>query len=167
VTPLFDGPFELPALVLVLGLLAVLLASMRGRTAELRRRRSLRWTYGLAGGLAVVLGLGLGVQHASAFWSAEWDPVSGEILLDRPLPLSDVRVPAERIDFVSEVSAPERTLGGVQRRVRFEVRLDSGKSYRSTPFFADESLDGLRQELATANDGRLQQFLIGTRSRTR
>jgi hypothetical protein len=161
---LLDGPYELPALILVLGLLAVLLASMRGRSAKPRRRQAARVAYGIAGGLAVLLALGLGVQHARSFWSAEWDPHTAEIVLDRPLPLADVRVPAARIDFVAEVSAPERTLAGMQRRVRFEVRLDDGHSYRSTPFLAGKALDPLRRHLAAANGGRLQQFLVGSRT---
>lgn len=156
-------PYELPAALTVLGLLAVLLASLRGRTAAPRRRRVLRWGYGIAGGLAIVMGLGFGVQHARAFWSAEWHGATSEITLDRPFPMSDVRLPARRIDFVSEVSAPERALTGVERVVRFEVRLINGESYRSTPFRGPQDLDGLRRTLAAANEGKLQRFLMGTR----
>ena len=156
-------PYELPAALTVLGLLAALLASLRGRTAVPGRRRVLRWSYGIAGSLAIVMGLGIGVQHARAFWSAEWHGATSEITLDRPFPMSDVRLPARRIDFVSEVSGPERALTGVERVVRFEVRLNNGESYRSTPFRGARDLDGLRRTLAAANDGKLQRFLIGTR----
>jgi hypothetical protein len=159
----FADPYELPAALTVLGLLAILLASLRGRTALPQRRRRLRWCYGVVGALAIAMGLGVGVQHARAFWSAEWDGQTSQIRLDRPFPMSDVHLPARRVDYVSEVSAPERSISGVRRVVRFEVRLHNGDSYRSTPFRGTEELDGLRRTLAAANGGRLQQFLIKTR----
>lgn len=162
--PFLSDPYELPAVLALLGLLTGLLASMRGRNAPVHRRRPLRWAYALAGSLALVLGLGLGVQQARSFWDATWDAEREQILLERPFPLGDVRIPSERIDYVSEVSAPERTLAGVQRVVRFEVRLQDGSGYRSAPFVAGDRLPATRRALAFANEGRLQRFLIGTRT---
>lgn len=155
------GPYEFPAVLAVLGLLTVLLASTRGRSAAKERtRRLLRLGYGGAGLLALSLGLWLGGQHAMAFWAVSWSAEDAAIVLDRPLPLGDVRLQAEEIEYVAEVSAPERTLSGVSRVSRFEVKLTSGDRYMSVPMRDEGQLDPWRRSLAAADGGRLQKFRI-------
>ena len=156
-----SGPYEFPAVLALLGLLAVLLGSTRGRSARKERtRRILRWGYGGAGLLALAMGLWLVGQHAVAFWAVSWSPEDAAIVLDRPLPLGDVRLEAEDIEYVAEVSTPERTLSGKSRVSRFEVKLTSGDRYMSVPVKDEGQLDPWRRSLAAADGGRLQTFRI-------
>lgn len=154
-------PFLTPAILLLCGLVAWLLASRRGRLATGRGGRRLRFVH-VAIGLAAVAGAaGMTAHRAGLFWGAAWDAEREVLLLDRLGPLAPVEIPAGEVRDVLEIAAPEHTWTGEREAiVRFEVRTTSGAIYRSAPTGRRRVVDAARATLTRATGGRLQRFLV-------
>jgi len=156
-------PLLVPALLLLTGLLGLLLASIRGRTAT-RRRRWLRAGYSLLAAVAILASLGMATYRAQLFWAITWNGGSETLVLDRVSPLGEIRVPRSEVTAITEFSTPERSLSGPRRAVRFVVRTRSGENYWSAPLYSQVAIDATRLALINATRGRLERFLVGTDS---
>ncbi len=154
-------PYLVPAILLAAGLLILLIASVRGRTAE-RWRRLLRIGYGTAAVATLMLGTGMAVQRAPLFWGIEWNESQQTLRLERPLPLGAIEIPGDDVKSVMEFSNTERSLTGQTRITRFLVETKSGDSYWSAPLYHRSGAESTRLALLWATRGRLQRFQVGT-----
>lgn len=153
-------PYLVPALLLLTGLMGLLLASIRGRNAS-RRRLLLRAGYSALAAVALLTALVMGAHRASLFWEITWQGENQTLVLDRPLPMGEVRIDASEVADVLEFSAVEHSLTGDRRAVRFQVRTRTGEDYWSPPLFGEQAVSRTRLTLLNATKGRLQRFMVG------
>ncbi|HHN75524.1 MAG TPA: hypothetical protein ENK10_09875 [Acidobacteria bacterium] len=153
-------PYLVPALLLLTGLAGLLLASIRGRSAA-TRRRMVRATWALLAVIAMVASATMAFHRSQLFWEITWQEQSSTLVLDRPLPLGQVRLDRSEVMSVTEFSAVERSVTGKRRAVRFQVRTKDGDSYWSAPLYGQSAVDTTRLALLNATRGRLQRFLVG------
>ncbi len=154
-------PFLTPAILLLCGLVAWLLASRRGRLATSRVERRLRFVHVAIALLAVAGAAGVTTYRAQLFWGIGWDAQREMLVLDRMAPLAPLEIPASEVRDVLEIAAPEVTWSGEREAVvRFEIRTRSGEVYRSAPTGRRRVVDAARGTLTRATDGKLQRFLV-------
>ncbi len=155
-----NDPYLAPAILLAAGLLILLLASVRGRTAH-RWRRVLRASYATAAAATMLMGSGMALHRAQLFWGIHWDENQATLTLRRPLPLGQIELPGTQVKSVTEFSNTEHSLRGPLRVTRFEVRTKSGERYWSAPLYHREEAAQARNALLWSTKGRLQRMQVG------
>ncbi len=155
-----QDPYFVPAILVLLGLVVLLLASVRGRSQS-RLRHVLRWGYGIAAVSCLLLGSALAYQRAPLFRAVAWESTSETLLLERPAPYGVLRVAQSEVLTVTEMASTETSISGPRRVHRFQVRTKDGGSYWSAPLYERETTDRARGQLLFATNGRLQRFSVG------
>lgn len=152
------SPYGLPGALLAGGLMLMLFASIRLR---LRSKRALARIHAVVACLAIASAMAMGAYRAQLFWSATFDTETGALVLQRPVPMGEVTIPAHAIERITEVMGPARTWRGTEVRVAFQVHTRDGRSYWSAPTTFAREATRTRATLQTASKGRVERFRIG------
>lgn len=159
---LFSGdPLLVPSLLALVGLSALLAASLRRRWLGVRGRRAAIAAYTVLAAVAFVVAAGSIANRARLFWGVSWEQDEGVLVLDRLAPLPDLRIPRADVSAVTEVTLPEIGIAGERPSAQFVVRTRAGVDYWSAPVYRRSEAERARRQLAEA-PGRLERFLIGS-----
>ncbi len=156
------NPYVYPGVLLLVGLLALLMVKVRTRIAPARWPRLVVGAYGLLVVAALAAGAGVLVAHGQLFWGVHWDAASHELVLERMLPLSEVRIPRADLASVTEFAAPERTVLGPRMALQFIVQTKSGASYWSAPVYRNAAATNTRSTMIAAGP-RIDHLTVGGR----
>ncbi len=156
------NPYVYPGVLLLVGLLALLMVKVRLRLAPARWPRLVVGAYGVLVFAALAAGAGVLVARSQQFWGVRWDAAAHELVLERMLGLSAIRVPRGEIASITEFAAPERTVLGPRMSLQFVVETKSGASYWSAPVYRKAAAENARSTMIAAGP-RIDQFTIGGR----
>lgn len=161
IQPIFgdQNPFLLPLLLVALGLMCCLLVSIRWRQYPVRKRILVHVSYLVAAFVAIGAGGASFAQRSAFFWDVEWNPATKKLTLIRPL--DSITVAPQDIKFMTEFTAPERVLGGVETSTQLIVQLRDGEEIWSAPLFSRPDIKNLRLKVRPAAPKNLAIFRVG------
>jgi len=157
-----SDPWLTPAVLLLCGLTASLVLGREHRRSRGWRRAVVVATYGLVVSFAFAAAGTMVAHRLTLFWGAHYEDDGRTLVLERLVPLPDVRLPVDEVAAITEFAVPEHSLRGPRRSVRFRVQARDGRAWWSAPIYLRSRADRARRVLIAATDNRLERFLMGT-----